>query len=221
MKIDVVQTSFVTVVNFTLSGESKDLTLKTFNSVDDSSSKFIDQLQFLHRNTQSTDPCDAIALFYEIHSKTSDSSDSINETFNEETSVIVTEENSVTDYRTDEGDEMSTKEISCGCANHMEKRSVNTIIPIDCALAFDLMFGPNCPVQHAIQVRRKNRSNFHTIKKQFFTFLDYKISDWKVGESGIEEREESYLFPLNNPLVRAKETECFVTIKLTKKIHGK
>lgn len=54
-----------------------------------------------------------------------------------------------------------------------------------------------------------------------FNLLDYKITDWKVNESGIEERQESYLFPLNNPIARAKETECYVTIKLTKKIPGK
>lgn len=55
----------------------------------------------------------------------------------------------------------------------------------------------------------------------FQIILDYKITDWKTNEDGIEEREESYLFPLNNPISRAKETECYVTIKLTKNITGR
>ena len=38
---------------------------------------------------------------------------------------------------------------------------------------------------------------------------------------GINERLESYMFPLNNPLVRAKETECYVTLRLTKNITGR
>lgn len=163
MKIDVVQTSFVTVVNFTLSGESKDLTLKAFNSVDDSSSRFIDHLQLLHRNTQSTDPRDAFALFNEIQST---QNVTIEEIAEEET--IPDETETVVSSQLPEEHPMPTKEVSCGCANHMEKRSVNTVIPIDCALAFDLMFGPKCPVQHAIQVRRKNRSKNTNTLKQFF-----------------------------------------------------
>lgn len=54
-----------------------------------------------------------------------------------------------------------------------------------------------------------------------FYNLDYKISDWKENEEGILERVESYLFPLNNPIVRAKETECYVTLKLSKNIPGR
>lgn len=42
-----------------------------------------------------------------------------------------------------------------------------------------------------------------------------------MNEEGIEERDEFYMFPLNNPLSRAKETECYVNIKLSKKIPGK
>ena len=86
----------------------------------------------------------------------------------------------------------------------MDKRQVNTVFPIDCALAFELMFGPDCPIQHAVQARRKNRR--------------YKITGWKVNDDGVEERSESYLFPINNPLVRIKETACCVTIKLSKRI---
>jgi len=52
-------------------------------------------------------------------------------------------------------------------------------------------------------------------------FLDYKITDWKENAEGVLERVESYLFPLNNPLVRAKETECYVTIKLSKNVPGR
>ena len=218
MKIDVAQTSFVTVVNFTISGDSKDLTLKTFNTVDDSSSRFIDHLQLLHRNTQSVDPSDADTLFNEIHSNQNDYTGSINEIGEKET---ILEEESVS---AEETSTLPVKEINCGCLNHMEKRSLNTIIPIDCVLAFELMFGPKCPVQHAIQVLRKNRSTGCLFFLGFFClkiFLDYKITDWKADSSGIDERLESYLFPLNNPLVRAKETDCYVTLKLTKKIPGR
>ena len=157
MKIDIVQTSFVTVVNFTLSGESKDLTLKTFNTVDDSTAKFMDHLQLLHRNTQSPDPRDAYALFNEIQTagQTDELEDveEISEECEQESTAPAPASSVVTEDLT------PGKEVSCGCANHMEKRSVNTIIPIDCALAFDLMFGPKCPVQHAVQIRRKNKSN--------------------------------------------------------------
>ncbi len=163
MKVDVIQTSFVTVVNFTLSGDSKDLTLKTFNSVDDSSSRFIDHLQLLHRNTQSADPLDAISLFNEIHGNQIESPDSINDIIEDD----VENNDKTPEDQIPASDELPNKEVSCGCANHMEKRSVNTIIPIDCALAFDLMFGPKCPIQHAIQIRRKNRS------KSEFYYLKY------------------------------------------------
>lgn len=37
----------------------------------------------------------------------------------------------------------------------------------------------------------------------------------------MEERHESYLFPINNPLVRIKETECYVTMRLSKSVPGK
>jgi hypothetical protein len=161
MKIDVVQTSFVTVVNFTLSGESKDLTLKAFNSVDDSSSRFIDQLQLLHRNTQSTDPRDASALFNEIQLTQNVSIDEL-----EDDETIPDDTEAINSSQPPEEYLITAKEevVSCGCVNHMDKRSVNTVIPIDCALAFDLMFGPKCPVQHAIQVRRKNRSKIKISK---------------------------------------------------------
>lgn len=150
IKIDLVQTSFVTVVNFTLSGDSKDLTLKTFNSVDDSSDRFIDHLQLLHKNTQSAETRDAFALFNEMQLTLIDD--------NAEESVSVFTTSEVATSGLEEEIQIPTKEVDCGCNSHMEKRSVNTIIPIDCALAFELMFGPKCPVQHAIQVRRKNRS---------------------------------------------------------------
>lgn len=147
MKIDIVQTSFVTVVNFTLAGDSKDLTLKTFNSVDDSSDRFIDHLQLLHKNTQSAEARDAFALFNEMQITSFDDNAETDD------SIFTTSEITISSLE----DEMSTKEVECGCSSHMEKRSVNTIIPIDCALAFELMFGPKCPVQHSIQARRKNR----------------------------------------------------------------
>lgn len=155
MKIDVIQTSFVTVVNFTLSGDSKDLTLKTFNSVDDSSSRFIDHLQLLYKNTQSTDPRDALTLFNEINQTRVESNDSISEVINGENGPELGED--AEDISVNQDSSFVAKEVNCGCLNHMEKRSLNTIIPIDCALAFDLMFGPECPVQHAIQTRRKNK----------------------------------------------------------------
>lgn len=156
MKIDIVQTSFVSVVNFTLSGDSKDLTLKTFNTVDDSTTRFMDHLQLLHRNTQSPDPRDAIALFHEIQTaslaeETVETED-IGEECERESAALMASSAVAEDLS-------QGKEIDCGCLNHMEKRSVNTVIPIDCALAFDLMFGPKCPVQYAVQNRRKNRSN--------------------------------------------------------------
>ena len=50
------------------------------------------------------------------------------------------------------------KEVLCGCPSHLDKRQVNTILPIDCTTAFTMMFGPDCPVQHSIQRKRKNRS---------------------------------------------------------------
>ena len=156
MKIDIVQTSFVTVVNFTLSGDSKDLTLKTFNTVDDSTTKFMDHLQLLHRNTQSSDPRDAMALFNEIQTagqaEETEEAQDIDEEYEQESTTTVAPASVISE------DLGPGKEVNCGCSNHMEKRTVNTIIPIDCALAFDLMFGPKCPVQHAVQIRRKNRS---------------------------------------------------------------
>lgn len=166
MKIDIVQTSFVTVVNFTLSGDSKDLTLKTFNTADDSTTRFMDHLQLLHRNTQSPDPLDAIALFHEIQTAsqaedTVETEDIVNECERESIAAAVV--NGVVAEDLSPG-----KEVGCGCPNHMEKRSVNTVIPIDCALAFDLMFGPKCPVQYAVQKRSKNRSNLtQNILKSF------------------------------------------------------
>ena len=156
IKIDVVQTSFVTVVNFTLSGDSKDLTLKTFNTVDDSTIRFIDHMQLLHRNTQSPDPRDSFVLFNEIQAASQiderAETEEINEEYEQESITAVN--NSVATEELNPG-----KEVICECPNHMEKRSVNTVIPIDCSLAFDSMFGPKCPVQYAVQKRRKNRSN--------------------------------------------------------------
>lgn len=219
IKIDIVQTSFVTVVNFTLSGDSKDLTLKTFNTVDNSTFRVLDHLQLLHRNTQSPDPIDALALYHEIQAvgqvDWTDEEKVAPDEFDSESVANVTNNSKIIE------DLNLEKEVLCGCLNHMEKRSVNAVIPIDCGMAFDLMFGQSCPVQHAIQIRRKNRSKALKIFFDIFTCLEYKISDWKVNDEGTEEREEFYMFPLNNPLSRAKETECFVTIKLSKKIPGK
>lgn len=150
-----VETSFVTLLNFTLSGDSKDLTLKTFNSVDDSSERFIEHLQILYRNTQSSEPRDALTLFREMQLE---SETPTIEAAGIESSIAPEVHGTPKVLNEPLPDTLPTKEVSCGCPNHMEKRSINTIIPVDCALAFDLMFGPKCPVQRAIQVKRKNRS---------------------------------------------------------------
>lgn len=206
MKIDVVQTSFVTVINFTLSGESKDVTLKTFNSADKSSSVMIEDLQVLHRNTQSSEPLNSFELFKQLKRSTIEENGDVVETVEPGGGVEDINESVVEVL--DESSSLPGKGVDCGCANHMDVRSVNTVIPIDCALAFDLMFGPKCPVQMAVNKKRRNRA--------------HKISEWKEDpESGLEVRDEFYMFPLNNPLSRAKETECYVTIRLTKKIPGK
>jgi hypothetical protein len=51
--------------------------------------------------------------------------------------------------------------------------------------------------------------------------VDFRIGDWKQNKHGNKERAETYLFPINNPLVRIKETECIVTLRLTKSIPGR
>lgn len=72
-----------------------------------------------------------------------------------------------------------------------------------------------CKSVERIKVKSKRLKSFKLI------VLDYKINDWKTNEDGVEEREESYLFPLNIPISRAKETECYVILKLTKNIPGR
>lgn len=173
MKVDVVQSSFVTLINLDMSGDAKDFTLKTFNAVDDSTEKFIDQLQLLHRNTQSVEPKNARMLFNELQDYLPKEESTLTSTSNPtEESPINEQSPSSSSSSTElissaapiEGVKAATspvdqnKEIPCGCSSHMDKRQVNTVIPIDCAVAFDLMFGPACPVQHAVQEKRKNRS---------------------------------------------------------------
>lgn len=153
MKIDVVQTSFVTLANFSLAGDSKDLTLKLFNSVDGSNDRFIDHLQFLHRNTQSVEPLNGKMLFIELQQSSMAEPESVH---------VQPDVDSLADLdiaaTNANEDPLPMKEISCGCSTHMDLRQVNTVIPIDCTIAYGLMFGPDCPVQHAVQARRNNRS---------------------------------------------------------------
>lgn len=171
MKVDVVQSSFVTLINLDMSGDEKDFTLKTFNAVDDSTENFINQLQLLHRNTQSVEPKNARLLFNELQeylpSEETTTGTIIEEqsAANEPSPTASSSSELISSAAPIEGVKAATiptdqqnKEIPCGCASHMDKRQVNTVIPIDCAVAFDLMFGPQCPVQHAVQEKRKNRS---------------------------------------------------------------
>lgn len=165
MKVDVVPTNFVTLVNFSLSGESKDVTLRTFNTADDSTDQFMERLQLLHRNTQSAEPQGAASLFAEMQQKATEETEETPEPLYESTDNIIS---TLAAPQPSAGTEPATpvlaidrddrKEISCGCSSHMDKRQVNTVIPIDCTIAFNLMFGPECPVQHAVQTKRNNRS---------------------------------------------------------------
>lgn len=239
MKVDVVQSSFVTLINLDMSGDAKDFTLKTFNAVDDSTEKFIDQLLLLHRNTQSVEPKNARLLFNELQEYLPTSEEPNKDTTVEEQQAT-NEPSPTTSSSSSSSSELissaapiegvkattlpsdqQNKEIPCGCSSHMDKRQVNTVIPIDCAVAFDLMFGSQCPVQHAVQEKRKNRSKRDRLGIVSNCHLDYKITDWTTNAEGLQERKESYMFPLNNPLVRMKETECYVTIKLSKNEPGR
>ncbi len=188
-----------------MSGEADDFTLKTFNTVDDSNTRFIDQLQRLHRNTQSADPKNSQQLMQEMSSSLSvfemervgeaaiaveegSEVQSVNSTSSDSSSkggsdvtvtgvgvgstIAITKPTSSTTTPSVNAQftliNKNAPEILCGCSSHMDKRQVNTVIPIDCDTAFDLMFGPNCPVQHSVQSKRKNRGN-----KTFKESLDY------------------------------------------------
>lgn len=103
-----------------------------------------------------------------------------------------------------------TEEAHCKCKVHLENSEIDIVLPIDVDSLFEILMGCDSAV-----FADMNKKRGHT---------KVKIDSWKLVEGGeseaIEERRISFVVPVNNPLVKAKETDCFGLDRLFQKDPG-
>jgi hypothetical protein len=98
-------------------------------------------------------------------------------------------------------------EVSCGCVDHLERTEIDVVLPLAVDDLFTMLMGPASPVLKAVQQQRG--------------YKNIRMTEWQLGASGQEERSIRQIIPVNHPLVKVKETECFEEHLLLKRDPGR
>ncbi len=91
------------------------------------------------------------------------------------------------------------EEVQCGCTNHLDQVEVNVILPLPVDTLFDLLVTSSSIIEQVFQQRKYTNAQF---------------GEWTMTGSTLE-RDVQYVVPVNNPLVKAKETTCYERNKQT------
>lgn len=121
----------------------------------------------------------------------------------------------------DEEVEMVEEEISCECEKHLEQPEIDTLIPGNVDLIFQLLTGP---VYKNVFKKRlykmKSQTDWSTLEEKDDGGGDYSGKDTTKTETKMW-RKSYFSVPVNHPLVRVKETDCYETQRLIKNDPGK
>ncbi|KAJ3088632.1 hypothetical protein HK102_008300, partial [Quaeritorhiza haematococci] len=95
-------------------------------------------------------------------------------------------------------------EASCQCTEHLERKEIDVVLPVPCKKLFDLLFGGNPDNQMFWEKYHTKRGDSNLV-----------LGPWNVGADPV--RENKFVVPVNNPMVKIKEADCFETMHLLKK----
>lgn len=117
-----------------------------------------------------------------------------------------------------------SEEVPCGCKEHLERQELSILFPLNVDGLFDLLFDDNFVVGKAVHEKRHDKGL--ESKLDFFLFsVDLQIEPWKPvlspdaePDEEIFERRLRYMVAISNPIVKVRETVCFETLRLSKKI---
>lgn len=110
------------------------------------------------------------------------------------------------------------EEVSCGCEKHLEQPEIDTLIPGNVDLIFQLLTGPVYKnVFRKRLYKMKSQSDWSTMKIDDKDCADIN----KKTENVKMWRKSHFSVPVNHPLVRVKETDCYETQRLIKYETGK
>lgn len=97
-------------------------------------------------------------------------------------------------------------EVSCDCADHLEKKEADLVLPVSAKQLYQLMFSDE---QTGIWFKLNKAKNNG----------EPSISEWKKSDTdGVQlERTVNYIMPVNQPIIKAKETDVVETQQLLQK----
>ena len=95
---------------------------------------------------------------------------------------------------------LPTSEVKCECSDHYEKVEVDMTFPVSAKALFDTLFTGASFFQ-----------DIHENRKDW----DIKIGEW--SSESPSKREVSWMFKVDNPMTKVKETDCVEAQTLLKK----
>lgn len=99
------------------------------------------------------------------------------------------------------------KEVKCNCTDHLEKIESDIILPVGAKQLYDLMFSDEQVVgKKSIWTKLNKKKNYG----------EPTLTEWQKSDSKdvLMERSMTYIMPVSNPMVKAKETDVFETQQL-------
>lgn len=100
------------------------------------------------------------------------------------------------------------KEVKCNCTDHLEKVEAEIILPVGAKQLYDLMFSDEEVVgKKSIWTKLNKKKNYG----------EPALTAWQKPDGSkdvLMERSMTYIMPVSNPMVKAKETDVFETQQL-------
>ncbi|KAI9491484.1 hypothetical protein BDB00DRAFT_483753 [Zychaea mexicana] len=98
--------------------------------------------------------------------------------------------------------------VVCDCSDHLDKTEAKLVLPTSAEKLFTYMFSDKQSGPHAGQ--RSIWAKLNATKQN----SDPDITEWTLDTDGMKERTLKYVMPLNNPMVKTRDTEVVETQKI-------
>ncbi len=117
--------------------------------------------------------------------------------------------------------ELRQQRINCGCADHLERTEIDIVLPISVDELYALLLADGSSVTKAVYAKRGYRlqhsdawaplaSDDKSSHASDSSSRSRLAATGNGGDGGVQfKRSFHFIVPINNPLVKVKDTECF------------
>ncbi|KAI8141299.1 hypothetical protein BJV82DRAFT_670923 [Fennellomyces sp. T-0311] len=116
-------------------------------------------------------------------------------------------------YPNDQDKPLPPGPVQCDCADHLDKIEAKVTLPCSAQKLFHYMFSD----KQSGQAAGKNSiwAKLNAEKQN----SDPDITNWATNEEGYKERTLKYVMPLNNPMVKTRDTDVLETQRIITESH--